>query len=65
MKTIGLYLTKSGKEAIRLKWDGKTYSWIGAYGAGSGQTLEQYQAMIADFLKTKRGMQTVIDATQI
>ena len=66
-KTIGLYLTKSGKEAIRLKEyplrDGrKGYSWIGAYGAGSGEPLAAYLDIIDQFKKTKRGMQTVIDA---
>lgn len=66
-KTIGLYLTRSGKEAIRLKEsplrDGrKGYSWIGEYGAGSGEPLAAYLAMIEQFKKTKRGMQTVIDA---
>lgn len=66
-KTIGLYLTKSGKEAIRLKEyplrnGGMGYSWIGEYGAGSGEALSVYLEMIANFKKTKRGMQTAIDA---
>lgn len=66
-KTIGLYLTKSGKEAVRLNEyplrDGVMgYSWIGEYGAGSGEALGVYLAMIARFQKTKRGMQTAIDA---
>lgn len=69
-KTIGLYLTKSGKEAVRLKEyplrDGTMgYSWIGEYGAGSGQALSVYLAMIARFQKTKRGMQTAIDVHAI
>ncbi len=66
-KTIGLYFAKSGKEAVRLKEyplrDGALgYSWIGEYGAGSGEALGVYLAMIARFQKTKRGMQTAIDA---
>lgn len=67
MPTIGLYLTKSGKEAINLKVNTSpsgtvSYSWIGEYGAGSGGSLADYLAMIERFKKTKRGMQTVIDA---
>lgn len=67
-KTIGLYLTRSGKEAIRLiesissTTGVKSYRWTGIYGAGSGGSLASYLAMINHYMQTKRGLQVVIDA---
>lgn len=64
-QTIGLYLTRPGQEAIRLKAHssalGVHYSWIGTYGAGSGQQLSAYIEEIKRFQQTKRGMQTIVD----
>ena len=65
MKTIGLYLTKSGIEAMRIKeriiGGRKLYSWSGKLGAGSGGTLSDYQRMVTAELSRRKGIQTVID----
>ncbi|MFP3637581.1 hypothetical protein [Paraburkholderia sp. SIMBA_054] len=63
-ETIGLYLTKSGKEGARVQRtvhaNGRvSHSWTGEWGAGSG-SLEGIRSSLESTLKHKRGYQTII-----
>jgi hypothetical protein len=63
-ETIGLYLTKSGKEGARVTRtvhaNGRvSHSWIGEWGAGSG-SLEGIKKSVLFTLTQKRGYKSVI-----
>lgn len=64
-KTIGLWITKSGKEAMRLTestFSGRSiYGWIGTKGAGSGQSLDAYLKEADEMVKRSRGIKVVLD----
>ncbi len=65
-KTIGLYLTRTGKEGIRLNEytasNGKvSYGWTGEYGAGSGKSLEEYIEEFDGILRRKKGVSVEMD----
>lgn len=63
-ETIALYLTKSGKEGARVKCHTSTkgsvsFSWIGAWGAGSGPTYDGIRASVESALTQARGWRAV------
>ena len=54
---ISVYSTKSGKDGMRIFRDGgRTFSWIGAYGAGSGHDFEHMLQTVNDQKSRRRGM---------
>jgi len=63
-ETIALYLTRSGKEGARVKRYTATsgrisFSWIGAWGAGSGANYADIRKSVETALAHKRGWQVV------
>ena len=62
---VGHYQTKSGKDAIVIKeikiGERVSYSWMGTYGAGCCSDKNEYLEMVAEFKRTKRGLQTLIE----
>lgn len=60
-KTVGLYLTRSGKEGARINLGPGGYSWSGEWGAGSGASREEYEKEFRGLLAGKHGYQTAID----
>jgi hypothetical protein len=64
----GEFLTRTGKIGATIRClrsgDRVTYSYIGAWGAGSGHPASYMRTLVADWRANKRGMRETIPFTE-